>query len=405
MDPEILLSKYRKTLLEDVVPFWVNHAIDQNGGINTCIQDDGTIVNRDRWNWSQWRALWLFSKLFCSIEPRQEWLDIAHGIYRFATDHGPLENGHWALLVSADGKVKRGYESLYTDGFAIYGLVEYWRATGKDEALTLAIKTFHATREALASEVPPPTWPYPIPQGCKPHGLSMLFSLVYHELAEATNEKEFRAEANYHHDCVMNQFLRSDKGVLFEWLNRDGSECESPHGTVICPGHAIESMWFQIHIARTENDQSAIRRSIDAIRSHLEKGWDSKHGGIYLAIDADDHDDVEWPHADMKLWWPHTEALYATLLAHEHCREDWCLAWHEKVHDYSFTHYPLPAHGEWRQKLDRRGQPVTKSLFLPTKDPFHLPRALIYCIEVLTRLVEEKRDLKPKVAVSWPTAS
>jgi N-acylglucosamine 2-epimerase len=403
VDLKLQLSEYRKELLENIIPFWTEHAIDRDGGINTCIHDDGTLISRDRWSWSQWRALWVFSKLFTSIEPREEWLEIAHGIYHQITSHGPLKNGHWALLVNENGIVQRGYESLYADGFAIYGLVQYWRATGKSEAITLARNTFNVAQKAFNSGATPPAWPYPIPQGCKPHGLSMLFSLAYFELANVTNDGVHLSEALRHHDLVMNQFLRSDRGFVLEWLNQDGSECEPPLGSAVCPGHAIESMWFQIHIAREANNRKIIRNAIDAIRFHLEKGWDSECGGIYLAVDTDGREDVQWPHADKKLWWPHTEALYATLLAYEYCRESWCLDWHERVHNYSFDRYPLREYGEWRQKLDRHGQAVSETLVIPVKDPFHLPRALIYCIEVLTRLVREERTSLPsKEKVPWP---
>ncbi|MEX2306806.1 MAG: AGE family epimerase/isomerase [Pirellulales bacterium] len=398
-----LLAKYGDELLENVVPFWMQHAIDADGGINTCIDDDGTVMNRDRWGWSQWRALWVFSKLFNSIEPLKEWLEIAHGIYRCMSARGPLPNGHWPLLVNEQGDVQRGYESIYTDGFAIDGLVEYWRATRDDGALALAECTFNVVQDALNRKESPPAWPYPIPPGCKPHGLSMLFSLAFFELAEATNNGDHLAEAIRHHDLVMDEFLRSESGFVLEWLNRDGSLCNEPHGAVVCPGHAIESMWFQIHIARARDDQNAIRKAIDAIHYHLEKGWDSEYGGLFLAIDAEGSPDVHWPHADMKLWWPHTESLYATLLAYEHCKQDWCLDWHQRIHDYSFNHYPLRQHGEWTQKLDRYGDLVRETLFLPVKDPFHLPRALIYCIEVLTRIVSNESALEPDVAaVPWP---
>ena len=369
-----LLEIYRRELLENVVPFWTRYAIDADGGINTCIHDDGTIVNRDRWGWSQWRALWVFSKLCNSIEPRSEWLDIAHGIYRFLSAHGPLPNGHWPLLVNESGEVQRGYESLYTDGFAIYGLVEYWQATGDDDALASAEATFDHVQDALNSESAPPTWPYPIPAGCKPHGLSMLFSLVFFELAKATKDERYLSEAMKHHELVMKQFLRPENGFVLEWLNRDGTVCKDPHGTVVCPGHAIESMWFQIHIARSTSSHAVIDRGIAAIRFHLEHGWDAQYSGLYLAIDAEGRPDVQWPHSDMKLWWPHTESLYATLLAYEHCRQDWCLEWHELIRNYSFNHFRQPQYGEWTQKLDRQGKIVRQALFLPVKDPFHLPR-------------------------------
>ena len=93
-----------------------------------------------------------------------------------------------------------------------------------------------------------------------------------------------------------------------------------------------------------------------------------------------------WRFADAKLWWPHTESLYALLLAYEYSREPWCLEWFTRVHDYAFEHYPVAAHGEWTQRLDRTGKPFSETVALPVKDPFHLPRALILCIDVLQRL-------------------
>jgi N-acylglucosamine 2-epimerase len=382
-----LRDLYRTTLLDDVIPFWTRHAIDDNGGINTCIRDDGTIVSRDRWGWSQWRAVWVFSKLYNSVESRPEWLNVAKGIYTFLTAHGPLEDGHWPLLLDGDGNVQRGYESVYNDGFAIYGLVELWRACRKEECLDLAMATFQATEKTLNGDEPPPAWPYPIPAGRLNHGISMLFSLVYHELADATGDAAVREASQRHHQRVMGKFLRPKRGLVVEWLDLDGNEVPPPEGTVVLPGHAIESMWMQTHIAMETGDSSTMERTIESIRRHLEVGWDTTYDGLFLAVDADGRSDVAWRYPDSKLWWPHTEALYATLLAYEISRQEWCLEWYQRVHDYSFSHYPVKPHGEWTQKLDRQGQVITEVVALPVKDPFHLPRALMYGIEVLTRLV------------------
>ena len=39
-----LLALYRAELLERVVPFWLNNAIDwNNGGVLTCISDEGRV--------------------------------------------------------------------------------------------------------------------------------------------------------------------------------------------------------------------------------------------------------------------------------------------------------------------------------------------------------------------------
>jgi len=56
------------------------------------------------------------------------------------------------------------------------------------------------------------------------------------------------------------------------------------------------------------------------------------------------------------------------------------------VHDYSFTHFPVPHYGEWIQNLDRYGKKTEIIAGLPVKDPFHLSRSLIYCVGVLEKL-------------------
>ena len=133
-----------------------------------------------------------------------------------------------------------------------------------------------------------------------------------------------------------------------------------------------------------------MREAVRLIRRHCDVGWDREFGGLLLAVDADGRAEVGWKFADTKLWWPHTEALYALLLANELSREPWCLEWYRRVHDYAFSHYPDRAHGEWRQKLDRHGQPITDVVALPVKDPFHLPRALMLCLESLNRVTSAR---------------
>ena len=67
------------------------------------------------------------------------------------------------------------------------------------------------------------------------------------------------------------------------WLTTEprfeaGLRGEDGERTVVVPGHAIESMWFQIHIARAQGDQAACRRAVEVIRRHLELGWDPQFG-------------------------------------------------------------------------------------------------------------------------------
>lgn len=385
-----LLAIYRSELLERVVPFWLNHAIDrQNGGILTCISDEGQLLSQDKYMWSQLRAIWTFSALYNKIEPRQEWLDVARHIYEFVRQYGRDDRGQWVFSVSNKGQILQGATSIYADGFAIYGLTELARATDDQEVIDLALATYQNVRSRLARPGSYQTAPFQVPQGGKAHAISMIFSLVFNELGHYLGDQAIIEASLYHATQVMDVYLRPDRKLLYEFVGLDDSLIDSPQGRSIVPGHAIECMWFMIHIFKQSGDQARIRQAVDAIRWHVELGWDEEYGGLFHACDAEGGTPW-WRFADAKLWWPHTEALYATLLAYQITGEAWCLDWFERVHNYAFSHYPVPGYGEWTQKLNRQGNALTETVALPVKDPFHLPRALIYCIQVLERLASRQ---------------
>ena len=146
-----LLAIYRAELLDRTIPFWLTHAMDwEHGGICTCIADTGEILNTDKYMWSQLRAIWTFSALYNQIEPRSEWLDAAQHIFEFAKRYGRDDQGRWVFAVDAQGNVLQGATSIYADGFAIYGLTEFARATGSQEAIDLALATYENVQQRLA---------------------------------------------------------------------------------------------------------------------------------------------------------------------------------------------------------------------------------------------------------------
>ena len=387
-----LLAIYRAELLERVVPFWLEHALDQrHGGILTCISDQGDVLSTDKYMWSQLRALWTFSALYNRIEPRAEWIEAARQIYAFIEAHGRDAEGRWVFAVDQNGQVLEGATSIYADGFAIYGLTEYARATNDRAAIELALESYANVQARLAEPGSYATAPYPLPPGTKSHGVAMIFSLTFHELGLLLNDETILTAGLRLAEDILDNFVQPDQQLLLEYIHLDNTTIDSPQGRAIVPGHAIESMWFLIHIFQHWQHESRIRQAVEVIRWHMELGWDQDFGGILLATDAAG-DAPWWPFAESKLWWPQTEALYALLLAYEQAGESWTLDWYARVHDYAFRHYPVPHYGEWTQKLDRQGNPFTQTVALPVKDPFHLPRALIHAIEVLGRLSQHTHE-------------
>ena len=78
-------------------------------------------------------------------------------------------------------------------------------------------------------------------------------------------------------------------------------------------------------------------------------------------------------------------ALFGLILAFELTGDEWYGDWFQRVHEYAFRTFSDGENGEWHQKCDRYGRPVDSVVALPVKDPFHLPRAVMFIIQSLER--------------------
>ena len=88
----------------------------------------------------------------------------------------------------------------------------------------------------------------------------------------------------------------------------------------------------------------------------------------------------------MKLWWCHNEALYALLLACRLKNEPLYEEWYDRVHDYTFSHYPDREHGEWFGYLHRDGTLSQRFKGSSWKCCFHAPRQLLYSWQLLSEM-------------------
>ena len=95
---------------------------------------------------------------------------------------------------------------------------------------------------------------------------------------------------------------------------------------------------------------------------------------------------LEW---DMKLWWPHAEALYALLLAYTAVSGDEKYArWFERMHDWTFRAFSRPrstAAGTATCIATAACPPRSKGGMW--KGFFHTPRALWLCWKLLSEML------------------
>ena len=71
-----LAALYKAELLENVIPFWLEHSLDREcGGYFTCLGRKGKVYDTDKFIWLQAREVWLFSMLYNKVEPRKEFIE------------------------------------------------------------------------------------------------------------------------------------------------------------------------------------------------------------------------------------------------------------------------------------------------------------------------------------------
>jgi len=210
----------------------------------------------------------------------------------------------------------------------------------------------------------------------------MILLSTIQNLREIKHEPRYDVLALEFVDIIFKDFYKPQEKALFENVGPNGERLDSPQGRLINPGHAIETAWFIIREGLYRGNNEMIDKALEILECSLEIGWDKKYGGLLYFVDIEGKppEALEW---DMKLWWPHTEALYATLLAYSVTGKSVYEEWFNKIYDYSFSRFADTEYGEWYGYLHRDGSVSNTLKGSMWKGPFHLPRALLLCAQEL----------------------
>lgn len=376
---EELRDSFYDALVGDTVRFWVDHAVDRKmGGFTFFVDRRGRLLSTDKAMWTHGRVTWLFARLYNEIEKRNEWLELSKHGADFIRAHGFDSDGRVFFSVTRDGRPLRKRRYLFAETFAIIGLAEYARASGDSEALDLARKTLNLMHDHLVN---PRFEPKVVPttRRTRAHSMAMIQVNTLQVLRLADPDPVYDRMIDSSIEEVFKYFVHPEKKALFETVGPDGELLlDLPEGRCINPGHAIETTWFVMEEGRRRRDKKMIGRALPILDWALEIGWDKQYGGILSFVDVEGRqpEQLEW---DMKLWWPHNEAIYATLLAHYLTGEERYLEWFERILAYSLAHFPDQECGEWFGYLHRDGSVALDLKGNRWKGPFHLPRQQLYC--------------------------
>ncbi len=414
MDSKELGQFYKSQIENNFFPFW-NKAVDrQNGGIFNCFDNSGTtLVSKNKYTWSQGRFVWAWSKLYELSEKRMLSLDMEslredlERTVRFLEKHVFMQNGNCVFLTDENGNwiesiPGKGFDtSFYADCFIVLGFSAYARVFGDRHIAHLALDTYRridrrVKQGNLRSE------PYPIPKGYKFHSVPMIMLNVSEELALTLEllgderSQDVDRDSRDYMDEIMRVFYDDEKGRVIETRGPNGVILNNVLCRHVNPGHAIEDMWFVMDLARRKNRVDYIDKAARGVKSAIRIGWDNEFGGLMRFADTeggppkgertgDAYEALILDTWDTKLWWPHSEMLYTTLLAYRLTKDEQFISLHDMAHKYAFETFPDKDNGtgEWIQIRDRRGNPINKVVALPVKDPYHILRNMVLIMELL----------------------
>lgn len=306
-------------LQQNILPFWMTNMPDlQQGGFIGRISGDGvSYQNAPKGAILHARILWTFSSAYRIFKDPQ-YLKTADRAKDFLlSKFWDIENGGIFWQLASDGTPLDTKKQIYALGFAIYGLSEYARATGDEEALAKAKELYYVIEQHSFDK--------------EKNGYFEAFTKDWNELEDMrlsdkdANEKKtmnthlhiLEPYANLYRVWPSTELKASLRNLLSLFLNTI-LDNETGHLQLffdenwICKskmtsyGHDIEALWLMYEAATVIGDADLIeqvKRAVPLIAEASKEGLQLDGSLIYEKDEVTAHVDAD------RHWWVQAESV------------------------------------------------------------------------------------------------
>jgi len=386
--------------LDSILNYWTTYTSDtEHGGFYGKIDQEnkvytgspkGAVLNA--------RILWSFAAAY-GQNPKPSYLGMAKRAYDYICDHfiDKVYGGvYWA--VDYLGKPLDTKKQVYALAFTIYGLTEYYHASGDKTALELAIQLFDTIEkhsfdpkkggylEAFAQdwqELPDLRLSDKDANEKKTMNTHLhileAYTNLYRVWKDAFVEKQIHGLIDNFLDHMIDQ--KTNRLILFF------DENWQPKSTIISYGHDIEASWLLLESAKVLDDQKLVtelRKIALAMARAALDGLD-QDGSMYYEYEPAHHHLIKERH-----WWVQAEALVGFLNAWEISGEKLFMDHFENV--WKFIQQKIKSDkGEWVWGINDDGTLMAgEDKAGLWKCPYHNSRAML---EVIQRFKENHLGL------------
>jgi mannobiose 2-epimerase len=412
---EPLFGEIRAHLEQDVIPFWLERAVDPVfGGFRTNFNPDGVSMPcPEKYLNTQCRFVWWFSTLCRRYPAEPLYGQIARDGVDFLLHHfWDNSNGGWYWKTHANGAPIDTAKIVYGQSFAIYALSQYAACLGDSRGLDYAQRTFDLLQKYASDtlhggyfENLNTAWePFAgglggaDRKGLDTHmHLMEAYTVLYQASAAEVHRRKLlqlvelikTRMVNTVYSCGRNQLDAAWNplpaiAIMRTWnAERNGAGTAQALDTTSY-GHNVELSWL-LHRALdvAEVDPAPYLSLTRALIDHaVRDGVDWEYGGIF-------RDGLpEGPAVVVeKEFWQHAEALVGFIDAYQRFTDVRYLEAAECLWRFIRDYMAAPA-GEWRTLMSRDGQTtIDADLGNPWKAAYHTGRALTESVDRLRTLL------------------
>jgi len=389
--------EFKDQLITKIMPYWYDTAIDwKNGGY--VLSDDvrkKVPPATEKQLVTQSRMIWGFSHahLHGLEDGKRDYLKAAEQGYRFLIERFlDRQYGGYFWTTDLTGKPINQRKIVYGESFVIYGLVEYYRASGDKAVLRRAIDLYqvlqrrshdakyggwveHFERDWTPMLAPTPDAIVEVAgrKSANTH-LHLLESLT--ELYDATHDPEVRASLEEAVRLNATYFYPKDpaKSAFHRHLDWEPTTERSSAG--LSYGHNVEFAWLFIRAQKVLGRSPSWDHFNNHLQHALRYGYDHTRGGLYSrgfnnqpATDTD------------KIWWVQAEMLAALTDALKHRQNQAYSDALDQLLKFVTAYQADPGDGIWLDTVSAGGTPKNTSKAHNWKANYHDVRALVKFIE------------------------
>lgn len=390
----------------NILPFWLKNARDtEHGGFHAFIGEDMSV--RDgaipRGALLTSRILWTFSAAYRLYRDPQ-YLEMARWAYKdLGARFTDRQYGGLFWSARADGTPVDGHKQIYGQVFGIYGLSEYYRATGERAALDQAIAIYQLvekyahdpvnggyydslTREWKRGDADKAELLGGAPKSQNSH-IHILEGFT--NLLRVWPDEGLRERQRELIELVMNRIIDPKTDHLVLYMKDDWT----PIGDDVSYGHDIELSWLLVEATRVLGDPALTARA-RALALRIAdvtnaQGVDAD-GGVFMEGGPGGPTNMN------KEWWEQAEAAVGFMNAYQISGSPAYLA--DALRSWRFIQerFVDRRNGDWHNMLRRDGTPIMEehgrngrtypsAKLSVWKCPYHNSRS---CMELIERARE-----------------